>query len=190
MAVETARKVSYEEFLDYTDEDETVWYEWVDGELVVSPAADNPHQLVAGRLAYELHRLGDESGHGLTMPQMTFRVSPTRARIPDVVFIGRGKLPLPAKSRDVSVVPDLVVEILSPSTTPTDLRDKRDEYRGAGVTAYWIVDPEARSVTVWDFAAEPPTASEYRGRLPWVFGGQQLGEIDLEKLFATEGLLR
>jgi len=190
VAVETARKLSYEEFLDFEGEDETVRYEWVDGELVVTPSPDNPHQLVAGRLGYELHRLGDEPGHGLTLPQMTFRVSPTRARIPDFAFIGRAQLPLPAKGRDLPVVPDLVVEILSPSTAATDLRDKRDDYRAAGVPAYWIVDPEARSVTVWDFVAQPPTAVEYRDRLPWVFGGERLGEIDLERLFATEGWLR
>jgi Uma2 family endonuclease len=138
----------------------------------------------------ELLRLGDDAGLGLTLPQITLRVSGTRARIPDFVFIGRDKLPLPAKSRDVSVVPDLVVEILSPSTATTDLRDKRDDYRAAGVPAYWIVDPEGRSVTVWDFTAQPPTAVEYRDRLPWTFGGARLGEIDLERLFATEGWLR
>jgi len=188
--VQAVRKLSYEEFLDFEGEDETVRYEWVDGELVVTPSPDNPHQLVAGRLGYELHRLGDEPGHGLTLPQMTFRVSPTRARIPDFAFMGRAKLPLPAKGRDLPVAPDLVVEILSPSTAATDLRDKRDDYRAAGVPVYWIVDRDARSVTVWDFTTEPPTAVEDRGRLPWTLGGERLGEIDLERLFATEGWLR
>lgn len=183
MAVETARKVSYEEFLDYTDEDETVWYEWVDGELVMSPAAGLPHQLVVARLWRELLRLGDDVGRGLTLPQMVLRVGPARARIPDFVFIGSDKLPLPSKSRDIPVVPDLVVEILSPTTAATDLRDKRDDYRTAGMPSYWIVDPEASSVTVWSFAAEPPTAVEYRGRLPWELHGRLLGEIDLELVF-------
>ncbi|MGH7673652.1 MAG: Uma2 family endonuclease [Gemmatimonadales bacterium] len=187
--METVRKLSYEEFLDFAGEDETLRYEWVDGELVVTPAPDNPHQLVAARLARELSRLGDDAGHGLTLPQITFRVSASRARIPDLLFIGRSKLPLPAKGRDVSIVPDLVVEVLSPSTAATDLRDKRDDYRAAGVPTYWIVDPEARSVTVWDFTAQPPAAVEYRDRLPWVLAGHRLGEIDLQTLFATEGLL-
>lgn len=190
MPVETARKVSYEEFLEFEGDDETLWYEWVDGELVVTPAADNPHQLVATRLGHQLMRLGDDAGHGLTLAQLLYRVSPTRARIPDFVFIGRDKLPLPRKSRDLSVVPDLVVEILSPTTAARDLREKRDEYRAAGVPMYWIVDLDVRSVTVWDFTVDPPTASEYRGRLPWSLGGRHLGAIDLDALFATEGLLR
>ncbi len=49
---------------------------------------------------------------------------------------------------------------------------------------------DVRSVTVWDFATDPPTATEHRSRLPWLFGGLLLGEIDLDALFATEGLLR
>lgn len=190
VAVETVRKLSYEEFLDFQGEDETLRYEWVDGELVVSPAAGLPHQVVVARLWRELVRLGDEPGHGLTLPQITFRVSASRARIPDFVFVGRGTLPLPATARDLPTVPDLVVEILSPSTAATDMRDKRDDYRAAGVPTYWIVDPDARSVTVWDFTVEPPTAREYRGRLPWLLGGMGLGEIDLDALFATEGVLR
>jgi len=189
VAVETTRKLSYEEFLDFEGE-ETEWYEWVDGELVLMAPPDNPHQLVAARLGRELARLGDDPGHGLTLGNMLFRVSPTRARIPDLVFIARGKLPLPRKARDLTVAPDLVVEILSPSTAGTDLREKRDEYRAAGIPAYWIVDVDVRSVTVWDFTANPPTAAEHRGRLPWVLGGLLLGEIDLDALFATEGLLR
>ena len=189
MSVDTARRLSYQEFLDFEGE-ETEWYEWVDGELVVTPAAGTPHQLVAGRLGHELLRLGDEAGHGMTLPQILFRTSSSSARIPDFVFIGREKLPLPREGKDLTVPPDLVVEILSPSTAARDLREKRDEYRAAGVPSYWIVDAEVRSVTVWDFTTDPSTASEHRGRLPWLLGGLLLGEIDLDALFATEGLLR
>ncbi|HWP37383.1 MAG TPA: Uma2 family endonuclease [Gemmatimonadales bacterium] len=189
MAVETTRKLSYEEFLDFEGE-ETVWYEWVDGELVVTPAAGRLHQLVAGRLGRELLRLGDDAGHGLTLSQILYRVSATLARVPDFVFIGRDKLPLPREGKDLTVVPDLVVEILSPATAARDLREKRDEYRAAGVPTYWIVDLDVGSVTVWDFAVDPPRATEHRRRLPWVIGGQLLGEINLDALFATEGLLR
>lgn len=80
-------------------------------------------------------------------------------------------------------MPDLVVEILSPSTAATDLREKRDDYRAAGVLAYWIADTDRRSVTVWEFTSEPPTAVEHRRRLPWALRGRLLGEIDLESVF-------
>jgi Uma2 family endonuclease len=181
--VETTRKLSYEEFLDFEGEDETLRYEWVDGELVVTPAPGYPHQTVVMRLGSELVRLGDRVSHGRTTAQAAFRVSPTRARVPDLVFISSGKLALRPRTKDIAVVPDVVVEVLSPSTAGTDLTEKRKEYRAAGVPAYWLVDLNARSVIVWDFTSEPPKAVEYRSRLPWVLGGKLLGEIDLDWVF-------
>lgn len=51
--------------------------------------------------------------------------------------------------RPVQGAPDLVVEVLSPTTRAKDLPDseKWDAYRRYGVPAYWIVDPDARTVT-------------------------------------------
>jgi Uma2 family endonuclease len=50
--------------------------------------------------------------------------------------------------RDVEGPPALVVEVLSPNTTHHDLVRKRDLYARAGVPEYWILDPEAKSITV------------------------------------------
>lgn len=50
--------------------------------------------------------------------------------------------------RGVRGAPDLVIEILSDSTRRLDLLKKFDIYQRAGVREYWIVDPEARTVTV------------------------------------------
>lgn len=49
----------------------------------------------------------------------------------------------------VSPVPDLVVEILSPSTRKRDLTEKKDVYARNGVDEYWIIDPGARSMTIF-----------------------------------------
>ena len=44
--------------------------------------------------------------------------------------------------------PDLVIEILSPSTRAQDLVRKREYYMRAGVPGYWIIDPESRTMEV------------------------------------------
>lgn len=48
----------------------------------------------------------------------------------------------------IDVVPDLVIEVLSPSTRENDLGPKRDKYLDAGVRELWLVDPDARRVLV------------------------------------------
>lgn len=50
--------------------------------------------------------------------------------------------------------PDLVVEVLSPSTRKKDMSVKLAKYMGAGVREYWIVDPDAKRVIVYDWERE------------------------------------
>jgi Uma2 family endonuclease len=68
------------------------------------------------------------------------RVSETRIRIPDLVLVGRGPQP------DVLTDPPLlVIEILSPDDSYSDLQERSNDYRVMGVPAVWIVDPATRT---------------------------------------------
>ena len=62
------------------------------------------------------------------------------AREPDVLFIGRDKLPLTHPTR-FEGAPDLVIEVVSPSSLTHDRITKFREYEQAGVLEYWIIDP-------------------------------------------------
>jgi Uma2 family endonuclease len=63
---------------------------------------------------------------------------------PDLLVTARSDL----AADPVPLVPELVVEVLSPSTRRVDLLLKRSRYEAAGIPSYWIVDPEEPSVTV------------------------------------------
>lgn len=65
--------------------------------------------------------------------------------VPDVLIIcDKNKI----KANWIDGVPDLVVEVLSPSTTINDRGIKKDVYERSGVKEYWIVDPSAKSIEV------------------------------------------
>jgi Uma2 family endonuclease len=67
---------------------------------------------------------------------------------PDILFINADNQPQVGDKNFVGV-PDLVVEVLSPSTFRKDQRDKLDAYELAGVQEYWIADPKTRSIIVY-----------------------------------------
>ena len=106
------------------------------------------HQLIA----QFLYRLLDgfvESrrlGKAFIAP-MPVRLWSEKYREPDVMFFSPGRI------RDVRRQPDgadLVMEVVSPGdeARERDLETKRDEYARAGISEYWIVDPEQRTITV------------------------------------------
>jgi Uma2 family endonuclease len=68
---------------------------------------------------------------------------------PDIIFVSRERLDIIEKER-VKGAPDLVVEILSPATAYYDLRKKFKTYERHGVREYWIVDPEGKSISMYE----------------------------------------
>jgi Uma2 family endonuclease len=76
---------------------------------------------------------------------------------PDLVFMRRDRAHL-MSPRGIEGPPDLVVEILSPSTAHRDRGIKLERYRHFGVPEYWIVDLDARAIEVWRLGAGAQTA--------------------------------
>ena len=125
--------------------------ELVDGTLVEKPMGFYESHL-GHILAFFIesylthHRLGfvvGESGASRTIPG--------RVRMPDVGFYSWNHFPgrtLPAGGV-LDVPADLVVEILSPSNTRTEMEQKRQEYFASGTRLYWEVLPETRQVRVF-----------------------------------------
>lgn len=75
------------------------------------------------------------------------RLWPGKIREPNLFFIAKEHTD--RIGEQACGVPDLVVEVTSPSTARVDRMEKFQEYARAGMRAYWIVDPKARTVEVY-----------------------------------------
>ena len=134
--------------------------EIVDGEVVAMTGASDPHQHVVGELLFALMSWARHRGAVVRFHPFDVRTTRTRLRQPDVLVV------LPAHRHRIGRdgmrgAPDLVVEVLSPSTRRTDLVEKRREYLGLGVTEYWCVDPDRRQAQVFtDLTGEPRGLAE------------------------------
>lgn len=64
---------------------------------------------------------------------------------PDILFVSNERLHV-IEEDGLYGAPDLVIEILSPSTAKYDLEEKKDVYERSGVKEYWIIDPATKSV--------------------------------------------
>jgi Uma2 family endonuclease len=133
-------------------------YELVRGEVKERMPAELIHGLIAMRLGRRIDTVASERRRGITVAAETgFRLRTAwgeSVRAPDVAFIRTERLPSPLPQTFADLAPDLVVEIASPNDAYTELRDKVDEWLQAGVQVVWVVDPQRRTVEV--FQANAP----------------------------------
>ena len=122
--------------------------EHVDGEIRVSPAGV-PHGIVILRLAARMTSHVDAKGLGWMLDSSTGCWMPSgNLRVPDLTFVAREKLPGGPVEGFLRVIPDLVVEVLSPGDSQRAILDKVGEYLASGVRLVWIIDPRARKAVV------------------------------------------
>ena len=123
-------------------------YELSEGDLLRTPPPSTLHQLVASRLDSALRQVVEERSLGLVLyAPLDVLLSPENVVQRDFLFIAQDRLGI-IKPDYIQGAPDLVVEILSPSTSSRDLVAKRYLYAKYGVKEYWIVHPEGKSVEV------------------------------------------
>jgi Uma2 family endonuclease len=132
-------------------------YELLRGQIVMSPPAGWTHGRIEMRLARLLEEHVADERLGMTFgPSTGFDLPSDDTVQPDASFLTterfRQRPPLRA-NQFLAAVPNLVVEILSPATAHRDRGEKKAIYERNGVDEYWLVDPDARAVTVYSLAA-------------------------------------
>jgi Uma2 family endonuclease len=127
-------------------------YELIAGELFVTPAPRTRHQIIVTRLTDAMSPYVRRKKLGLVLASPVDVTLEPESRVqPDVLFIARERLDIVTKE-GVLGPPDLVVEILSESSSSADRKDKHDLYKRSGVKEYWIVDPEQDHLLVYRWA--------------------------------------
>jgi Uma2 family endonuclease len=145
-ATKTLRPLIFGDLANFPDDGKR--REIISGELLVSPAQVPTHQLVSMRLGLLIGGfvLTNELGFAFTAP-IDVRLTPNDIVEPDLVYVSTERSST-IVGRFVDGAPELVVEILSPSTRQTDLVRKRALYADSGILEYWIVDPVHKSVNI------------------------------------------
>ena len=121
--------------------------ELIGGEAVLTPPSGGQAASAQGELFFAVRRWQETSGAaGLLLQDVFIRVTGEDYLAPDVAWWAAVRRPALAQGA-LDVVPDLVVEVLSPATRGNDLGVKRDVYLAAGVRELWLADPQSATVT-------------------------------------------
>mgnify|MGYP001576927912 CR=1 FL=1 len=144
--MQTTVKFNYQDYLQLPEDKR---YEIIDGELFMVPSPNEAHQHI---LAYIFncvfnYVIKNKLGYVYCAP---FDVLFSEEDIvqPDIMFVSNKNKKIITKD-NIKGAPDLLVEILSPSTSKRDIGIKKKLYARHGVREYWIVDPERETVDVF-----------------------------------------
>ncbi|MBI3971024.1 MAG: Uma2 family endonuclease [Chloroflexi bacterium] len=143
---------TYEDYLALPDDGKR--YEVIDGVLYVSPAPSPKHQRRLLNLVIKLvgfvreHALGE-----VFISPVDLLIPGAKPVQPDALFIARTNPARIDEERNIAGVPDLIVEVASPSTAGYDRREKQDLYARAGVREYWYAHPT--EITIELLALDP-----------------------------------
>lgn len=158
-------------------------YEVIDGDLFVTPAPSWSHQRVVHKLDFLLsswifaHNLGE-----ITEAPTGVVLDPETGVEPDLLYIARERVDI-ISQRGVEGPPDLVVEVLSPSTEARDRGIKMARYAAAGIAHYWLVNVEAQTLEAYELGERgyEPGGAYGRGAAfePKLFPGLRIAIDDL-----------
>ncbi|WP_043582397.1 Uma2 family endonuclease [Geminisphaera colitermitum] len=141
-------------------------YQLIEGDLHMAPAPNRFHQGILIFLAGEftIYLKQNQIGKVYAGPFDVY-LSDLNVYQPDLSYFSKERYCY-LTDEGANGAPDLVVEILSPSTSKYDLGVKRDVYARTGVLEYWIIDPMARVVKVYNLEenADTPVATLRSGR--------------------------
>lgn len=144
IVIGTETKLTYEDYALLPDDGKI--HEIIDGEHYMTPAPETYHQTISRRMQFQLYEQIEEHDLGVVFDAPTdVQLSQIDIVQPDILVILKEHASRVSPSRIIGP-PDLVIEILSPTSRKKDVDLKLDLYQKAGCPEYWIVDPQEQTV--------------------------------------------
>lgn len=135
-------------YADYYAIEDDKRYEVLEGELMMVPAPSTKHQKISGRIYRIMANFVLENSLGDIFDAPTDVVLADDIVVqPDILFISKERLNIIGEQA-IMGPPDVIVEILSPSSSFNDSVRKRELYQRHGVKEYWLVFPDEKAIEV------------------------------------------
>ena len=130
---------------DFIELDEDDPRELLDGYLVEIEVPTLTHERIVHELTFCLEQWARPRKAGMVLGSgFKVRINDRRAWMPDAQFYRAGNSPEGQEQGLERGHPDLVIEVISPSSSSKDRVQKRHDYAAIGVPEYWLIDPEVR----------------------------------------------
>ncbi len=155
MVATTAKKMTFEEFLNYDDGTDYL-YELENGEIILMPFESEINRRIAVFLLIYFSQLGIPYYRLSMKTEIAVNSRMVGVRVPDLVVFSEELTQVMQNATRSLILMDmppplLVVEVVSPNQEKRDYRYKRSEYAARGINEYWIVDPMGQKVTVLEW---------------------------------------
>ena len=120
----------------------------IKGELIMSPSPTPYHQTILSNLNDILKTEAKKTGGIVFFAPMDLYIDNKNVFQPDLIYISKENKSI-ITHRAIEGVPDLVVEIISPSNIFSDRNTKKKVYQKIGIQEYWIVDPANQTLEIY-----------------------------------------
>jgi Uma2 family endonuclease len=141
-------KMTAQQFLQLGEDPPGIRLELVDGEVKVSPSPEPKHSFLDRRLTIILGNHIDDKKLGALFGDVDTIFGQYDVRRPDLIYFSKNRLHLVGE-KAMEGPPDLCVEIVSPSSSTTDRKQKFKQYEKGKVAHYWIVDPSSKTIEAY-----------------------------------------
>ena len=176
------KRLTYSDYVQLTPPD-SGQYQLIQGELVTMTSPNTRHQSIILNISYHLQSFLHKNGLGkLFLSPMDVVMGEGEVYQPDILFILESNQKI-IEDTKINGIPDMIVEVLSPSNAYYDLVVKKKIYEQCGVKEYWIVDPLQNTLDLYvlhNNKFEHKIQIEKKGKIPSeIFPGL---DLDLETI--------